>query len=228
VLRREVTFKNHEFRIGDALIGLYRICTDLEHLEEETPHSHCYYEFHFVVKGEYLYSIDGKTLCVLAGEMVLIPPDVLHQAVIPGRSVEVSVLSISIKKCMDGQGAFADIIKCFDDHAALAVKQSAMLCEYISQFDKSCQSSSLIDLLKRKELSCKIMAELLLAFGFEEQNHPAMDSGNFDILLETYVRNSRMPLHEIADRLGYSRRQLSRIVKVRYGKTFAQLRREYG
>jgi hypothetical protein len=65
VLRREVTFKNHEFRIGDALIGLYRICTDLEHLEEETPHSHCYYEFHFVVKGEYLYSIDGKSLCVL-------------------------------------------------------------------------------------------------------------------------------------------------------------------
>lgn len=224
-MSREVTFENDEFCIGDALIGIYRICTDLEHSEEETPHSHSYYELHLVLKGEYLYSIFDKTVSVREGEMVLISPDVPHKAVIPGANVEVSVLSISIKKCSEGQGVYGPIIKCFNKHASLAVKQSAVLRDLISRFDIMCQNRSLVGLFKRKELACKIISDVLLSFGLGEQNRSAAEPMDFDILLETLVQNSRMPLYEIADRLGYSQRQISRIIKERYGMTFAQLRR---
>ena len=56
-----------------------------QHLEQVESHAHTYYEFYFFLEGNRCMEIDGESYPLRYGDIVLIPPGVLHRAVIHGK-----------------------------------------------------------------------------------------------------------------------------------------------
>ncbi|WP_310603643.1 AraC family transcriptional regulator [Anaerosporobacter sp.] len=55
-------------------------------LMQVKPHTHNYYEFYFFLEGEVSIKIEEETYALKAGDIVLIPPNVYHHAIIHDKS----------------------------------------------------------------------------------------------------------------------------------------------
>ena len=71
---------------GDTRISIYLIDLAEDHktpLPDTRPvmHSHFYYELHYAARGQYLYRFSDREIFLRQGEMLLIPPNVIHGAI---------------------------------------------------------------------------------------------------------------------------------------------------
>jgi quercetin dioxygenase-like cupin family protein len=57
---------------------------DIEPGREFPEHSHPHEQISYVLEGEVVFTLDGQTCILRAGEGVTIPPNVPHSATFPG------------------------------------------------------------------------------------------------------------------------------------------------
>ncbi len=81
--------------ISDCCFKSLRLGSD-RHLTTLKPHRHSGFEIHFITKGHQIYEINGDLLNIDAGEMLVLPPDVLHRTSDFDVSAEKLALSFSL------------------------------------------------------------------------------------------------------------------------------------
>lgn len=221
----DIKLEYEQISFGNALVRLYQIESDMAIAEREQVHSHSYYELHTVLQHSHTYTIGEKTVLVQPGELVIIPPGTAHKAVPPWEKSNIAVLSVSIRLLPSGEAVFDSLIQRLDVCSAVAIPLSGRLVRLIDAYNVSSQKG-MKNVFHRKLAACEILVGIFDAVGCGEGSRAGRSQVDFDIMLETLVHNSDVPLHEIAQRLGYSQRQVSRIIQKRYGKTFSQLRKE--
>ncbi|UCC62079.1 MAG: cupin domain-containing protein [Anaerolineae bacterium] len=74
------------FRRAVYLEGLMLTFFDFEPGLEIPEHAHPHEQISYVLAGEMVFTLDGETRTLRAGEGATIPPDVPHGAVFPGRA----------------------------------------------------------------------------------------------------------------------------------------------
>lgn len=225
---RDIEFESEQIRFGDAEIGIHRII-NVHARSFEASHTHThryYYEIHVMKKGEYLYSVGDKNVLLKSGEMIIIKPNTEHKSFLLKNDVEIVVLCLSLKKAVGSEGFF----RCFTDglnkYSSKALPIPNALTRKIINYCASPKSNDSIGYLCHRKLdACEIAVAI-----FDiccTQNHYKYDMDtDFDIMLDTFVHSSQIRLHEMADRLGYSERQMSRKIKELYGKTLTEIRKE--
>ena len=222
----DIRCESEDFQFGNALVSLYRIKSDTAIAERELIHSHSYYELHFIHQGKHTYHIAKTDVPVSAGEMIVIKPGDTHKAVFPQEGTRFTVLSISIKLLPEGESVYSLMTESLNQASCKAIPLDGKLLYKLLDYYSLPSSYSLTELFYRKLAACEIIIGILDAIGCVGQSYNSVSKIDFDIMLETLVHNSSVPLFEIAERLGYSERQISRKIKQRYGKTFTQLRKE--
>ena len=72
-------FNQRQYMLSDDFEIFYYSDTDFKSVD---LHSHDYYEFYFFIEGNVRMEIDGREYPVEPGEMVLIPPGIMHRALV--------------------------------------------------------------------------------------------------------------------------------------------------
>jgi len=222
----DIKLEREEVIFGNALVSLYKIKSDTAVAQREQEHTHSYYELHLMLRHGHTYTIGGKTVPVKPGEMVIICPGTVHRSVPLQQCDNVAVLAVSVKQQTSGKNLFGSLIQRLNASTAVAIPLSRMLADRIAGYGIHSPRTGIRDTLHKKLAACEILVGIFDAIGCGEEDCTGAAEVDFDMMLETLVHNSGVSLGEIAERLGYSPRQTSRIIQKRYGKTFTQLRKE--
>jgi AraC-like DNA-binding protein len=75
-------------------LAYYNNATDEFHIQCVTdthlashPHSHGYFQIYYVISGNLYHYVGGESACMVKGDMVIIPPDVIHHVSADGGTV---------------------------------------------------------------------------------------------------------------------------------------------
>lgn len=222
----DVRFESAEHFFDNALVRLYKINDGSKPMPTHSVvHSHGYYELHLVTKGEYTYTIDGKNLCVRAGELTVIKPDTLHKSVVFSEDIEVSVLGLTVHKISDDSDFCKTLTEKLDETLCTALMLPTRLADKIVDYCMRPVADTVADYCKNKLTACEIAVGLITLICDNDTFYRSSACVDFDIMLETFISMPSVTLKQMAQRLNYSERHLARMIKSRYGMSLTDLRR---
>ena len=76
-------FNTRQYMLSKDFEIFYYSDTNIKNVED---HTHSYYEFYFLIGGSVSINIDGKDYPLTTGDMILIPPNVMHHVNILNQS----------------------------------------------------------------------------------------------------------------------------------------------
>lgn len=186
-------------------------------------HSHQFFELHIIESGRRLYRTEDRVFPLEAGQFCLFAPGVYHTPIYTAESVETFGFSFELMK---QPAAVRDWLE----------QQSKLRPVWVGDADTMLQ---VIDLLRQQNRgrfareALETAASLLLlqlARSLEEQSLPPTPVQQDRNELRGYLMDDFFHQHfhlpngeaVLARQLGVSRRQLDRILKKRYGKSFRE------
>lgn len=201
-------------------------------------HAHSYYEILFSTQGEFFVDTsDGTVMEVGVGDLCLIPPGHYHGTRAGSENSQKLALRFHYSKRTDSRGKESVYVPF---HRAMSACYSAIL------ITQNREMSNLLALLQREILSCEPVTReyiqallsqfyILLLRRWKGFCKPCMENGDSDtwkeleqrrLWVEEYFQEFYAhPITEehMAARMNLSKRQVSRVLKELYGKSFRQL-----
>lgn len=220
---------------GDTRISIYLIHLSQAHtapLPDTQPvmHSHFYYELHYAAQGQYLYRFSDRDCLLRQGEMLLIPPNVLHGTIDKASgSYTPYVLSLSLT-ATESAGKFYPSFAAMLGAAALnPMRAPASLPGQIEILQQTDLYNSVLGVCRLKAAVADLISDLfhlLRPYGAEEETMPEPPCGaEVTILLENLVNRPDITLEQIAAAINYSTRHTARLIKNIYGASLSEIRR---
>ncbi len=218
---------------GDALFHLYQFnhFSKSPNSDQTIHHEHRFYEIHIARGGAYTYEIDGKHIDLRENQMLIIPPDVSHAAVVSASwDYEFSTISLSLDK-MDGENGFFSFFHTSLNNCALKpINVPQSFIRRASEFVRGETYSAIKGECYMKMQSAALVYEL-----FEILNHfgtATEPKGRTEnecdrlILLDTLLNDPGISLYEIAEKMNYSTRHTARLIKSIYGSSISEIRKK--
>lgn len=223
----DIRIESEEVCFGGTSVSLHKILEPVNYNPSEGMlHTHCYYELHLIVQGSYTYRIKDASIQVNAGELLIIKPEHVHRAVVQKNGVQIVILGLSLKALQPCDSFYPYFVKSLDDNASVPLCLPRPLFHNFISYSLLSADSSIRSLCHRKLEACEVIVRLFELIGSDSVVRSEAAPTGFDIVLETLIQNPEITLQEIAVRMGYSQRQLSRKIKEKYAMTFRQLRKE--
>ena len=199
-----------------------------------SPHNHCDYELKYVVSGTSTQIVDGKTVILSAGDLLVIPPYTYHFQT-ESSNEDLIKYSIRLSVKQPTAGASAGRIKKYTELSDLLSNVSVIK-------DKKMELRTFFDIIDAEitekdygffdalQASCQ---SLLLRIIRMTQRSPSntwcsdeiKHNGNIKTKLDTFIHRNYMydvKLDELAKELNVSRRHASRLVMKEYNKSFIE------
>lgn len=220
---------------GDTRISIYLIDLAQGHkmpLPDARPvmHSHFYYELHYAARGQYLYRFSDREIFLRQGEMLLIPPNVIHGAIDKESDTYTPhVLSLSLT-ATEAAGKFYPIFASILGAAALQpLKAPTSLPDQINILQQKALYDSVLGICRLKAAAGSLISDLfhlLRPYGAEAETTPEPPcDAEVAVLLENLVNRPDITLEQIAAAINYSPRHTARLIKNTYGASLSEVRR---
>ena len=232
---------NENFRIdgttikyGDAEFTFYNIKL-IELYDRPEPnatlHAHTSYELHFMTKGEYTFRTNDAEVTVKSGNYLIIPPQLVHYSAVTSNKFESVVIQFQLEKKNGKKGFFDYFEKTLNDNAYKSLKASTELMKNVTDFKKSNKMSGIEGLCFRKaNLTGFVynMFDSLNGFKLEDDNESITEDKSDILFLIDHMVTSRIyTLSDIAERTGYSTRNISRLILSIYKMPYSEMKRKY-
>ena len=221
-------------KYGDAEFTFYNI-KHLELYEKPEPnaalHAHAYYELHFFTRGEYVFQSSDKKVKVHAGEFIIMPPQFKHYSVVVSDMYESIVMQFQLEKKNGKRGLYDYFEKSLQDNTFTALSGSNELIKDIKQFQNASNISGIEAICLRKAKLTDIIYQMFsLINGFSidgEKNLINEDKSDILILIDHMVTSRKYTLNDIAQKTGYSTRNISRLISSIYKMPLSEMKRKY-
>lgn len=221
-------------KYGDAEFTFYNIkLLELYDRPEQnaTLHAHKSYELHFLTKGEYTFRTNDEEITVKSGNYLIIPPQLVHYSAVTSDSFESIVIHFQLEKKSGKKGLFDYFEKTLADHAYKSLKASTELMKNVTDFKKSNNMSGIAGMCFRKaNLTGFVynMFDSLNGFRLEDDSESVTeDKSDILFLIDHMVTSRTYTLNDIAERTGYSRRNISRLILAIYKMPYSEMKRKY-
>ncbi|MBE5892494.1 MAG: AraC family transcriptional regulator [Lachnospiraceae bacterium] len=215
--------------VGDAKIIVMEVMgkTAVLYEQKEVLHSHSYYEIQVLKKGSCNIKAHNRNMLFSEGEMIIIRPGDLHVPAIKlSDSLEKYALALRVEKCPGEEGYFDYFKEILDKHALIPLKVSRELMEKVLLFfdlrPASIRETFLINLTAHE-----ILYGIFDTFEDFVMDNPLTNSEGIvlreheEALLDVLVNSPiQLTLPDIAERLGYSVRQVQRFIQKKYGMPY--------
>ena len=213
-----------ELEYGDAAITLYSFPGTPAHTPIRQWHRHVYYELHFSLDATAECRFSDKNMLLHPGEVLIIPPSVIHESITCDVVGDIVVLSVELKKC-DGIRGFYDIITSALNTAALTpVKLSGLGKEVLQVFGNKELYRAVLGVCRLKACASQVIYSLFSAI--LEDSPCNEDCEKVKVLVDNLILRPDMTVSQIAKAANYSERQVSRLIKKQYGMPLTELRRQ--
>jgi AraC-like DNA-binding protein/mannose-6-phosphate isomerase-like protein (cupin superfamily) len=186
-------------------------------------HTHIYYELHFSFENTVTIKFKDRELTVNPGELLIIPPSVMHESIIyDSSSKDYKVLSIEIEKTEKGEDFYNAFINALNTYALKPIKIHDINKQAVFSFGNKKLYDSLFGICQLKMYASEVICAL---FKNTLKDKPVTDDYNkVKIIIDYMLSYPQVTLGEIAEATNYSQRQISRIIKEQYGTTFSEIR----
>lgn len=216
-------------QLGDAefTVLIFKKNTHTEQGTERVFHCHSHYELHYNPGPESIVTFDTGVRAVGTGDLLLIGPDMLHLSVVPSST---KVLAFALNGTEGKKGFYDRFCKGLEQASRQTVPASAKFRKLMGEFESAEIDDSFSSYCRMKLLVTELLMELFALWGFfcEESDIRAqqpVSTAAFYAALDSLVFGNTS-LYQIAEELGYSVRQTSRIISMRYGMSLSRLRRK--
>ena len=220
---------------GDACFLLYHFNREAEVVALTKPpdrnyHQHPFYELHFCKEGTISFTVEEKEYTVEAGQAILIAPGHPHFPMSDVKTCQRIVISFNMTRDMTRAEGDEDFYDFFSSLLALYT------CDILPVSDGLREKLLLLESLSGAGNIMERCRYIAAAYGFiscfmEELNCSREDihrkyapENDLQLMLENMVYDFRYSLPEIAQRLGYSKRHVSRLIRQKYGMSLSALR----
>lgn len=218
---KNVYFVDIEYE--DAKVSFF----DFKESEKESGrhwHKHIFYELHFSFEETLTYKFTDFTLTLNPGELLIIPPSVMHESVIyEMNSSKFKVLSVEIERTGSGKVFYDALTNGLGILALKPVKLSGISPESVLSFGKKELYESVLGICELKMYATRIVYALLKKTSRDKAVKSNRDTAG--ILIDNMIFSPEYSLDEIAEITNYSKRHVSRLIKEQYGATFSQIRK---
>jgi len=216
-------------QLGDAefTVLIFKKTASTGQGTERVFHCHSHYELHYNPGPERLVTFDTGVRAVGTGDLLLIGPDMLHLSVVP---MSTKVLAFALTGIEGKKGFYDRFCQGLEQASRQTFPASAKFRKLMGEFENAEIDDSFSSYCRMKLLVTELFMELFALWGFfrEESNVGAqqpVSTAAFYAALDSLVFGNAS-LHQIAEELGYSIRQTSRIISMRYGMSLSRLRRK--
>ena len=217
---------------GDARFRLYDIRLGQGTSDLLQPHEHHYYELHFAERGRHDYTVNGRTVTLKAGELLILSPNAFHNPVAAADRGEYrhTVLEFSLTQGV-GRGGFYDYFcATLARLSCRAVAVPRALTEKVMAFKAGRRTDEIGPTCYRQAEASLLICELFSALdGFSPDGLRAVavpDRSEDLVLLENLVNLPGRSLQEIAAAVHYSERHTARLIRRIYHMSLSELRRK--
>lgn len=180
--------------------------------------------------GQYLYHFSDREILLRQGEMLLIPPNVIHGAIDKeSDSFTPHVLSLSLT-ATEAAGKFYPAFSAMLSDAAMHPMQApASLPDQLRILQEKELYRSVLGVCRLKAAAGSLIFDLfhlLRPYGAEAETVPEPPCGaEVTVLLENLVNRPETSLEQIAAAINYSPRHTARLIKNTYGASLSEIRR---
>ena len=217
---------------GDARFRLYDIRLGGGAGQTPQPHEHHYYELHFAHRGHHTYTVNGQSVTLRCGELLILPPEAFHQPVTLANVGDYrhTVFEFSLTQGT-GRGGFYDYFcATLSRLSCRPVSVPSTLLQAVETFKKGVRTDEIGPTCYRQAEAAMLICELFSALdGFAPEGCRAVaepDRSEDLILLENLVNLSGRSLREIAAAIHYSERHTARLIRRIYHMSLSEIRRK--
>ena len=161
--------------------------------------------------------------------MLVIPPGEYHYTSPVIYSSRVLILSFSIKQVQSREKLYSEIIKMLESMSSAPFLLSDSLIEQLIKF-KTSVAETFYDISEMKVETYRMMLNFLNEIGIFKhplESNTAYRNPNDDmLLLERFINDRLYNLATIAEFLGYSVKQVQRMIKKNYGMSYRELHKK--
>lgn len=221
--------KSANVYVGDAKIIVMEVVSKpaVSYEQKEVLHSHSYYEVQVLERGSCRIKAHNQNVMVSEKEMIIIRPGDLHvQAIKLSDFLEKHTLALRVEKCSGEEGYFEYFKEILDKHALSPLKVTPELMEKVLLFF-SLRPASIRETFLVNLTAHEVLYGIFESFeDFVSDNLFTNSEGvvlreHEEALLDVLVNSPiQLTLPDIAERLGYSVRQVQRFIQKKYGMPY--------
>lgn len=218
-------------------------CVYLTKHNRYTPpfaHTHTFFEIIYVLKGNCLHNVHGKSYTMQEGDLCMISPAVEHSIFADGNSIVINILirRSNIEDIFFNALRDQNIISDFLVNS-IYLKDYAAYIIFHTFSDEDVKEQILemyLEQFENEELSDRIISSMLMIFFIKlvrkykrtVETPSALPSGAASAQLLHYIVNGfgTITLNELAAKLNYSVPYCSRYIKEMTGQSFTQLQKK--
>lgn len=223
-----------KIQFGDACFLLYDFNREAEislpKVLDNNYHQHPFIEIHFITSGGMTFIVEERRFRVEKGQAILITPGHPHFVKtdeLDGDRIVISLNMTRSASASDGDEGFFDYFNTllsWYTYSILTISEA--LWSKLLRLNRMPGDGDI-------SVRCRYIAAAydFLTCLMEELNCSRDNSlrkyapeSNLPLMLENMVYDFRYSLPEIAERLGYSRRHVSRLIRQKYGMSLSSLR----
>jgi len=205
---------------------------EMENLPDNQLHSHLMWECHIVTLGSVDFQFEREMIPLQAGEMLWIPPNMLHYPFPKESQNSEIVYHFTIEGAARNGSLYSYFSETLDEMKCRTIRLNhELLHRFIKLSDLfKCMTIRDYCYLQKEAYACIFMLfDSFNGFRFRDnRRNTFMCSDNKLILLEKGIQNARYSLKDIAEELGYTPRHTARLIRQIYGKCLYDLRDEMG
>ena len=213
----------------DTRVLFYRISMEKSRFsahQETIVHSHFYYEIHFACKGEYRYHFADRDILLQRGQMLIIPPDTVHESVDTTEDYLPLVVSVSFTPLTENARFCLFFTSALDEAGLKPIHWMRELKEDAETLLNAVCYDTLLGICRLKNVASDFIYLLLKQLHTEDCSVcDSADRIQTLVLLENLVNHPGATLADIASAINYSPRHTSRLIKETCGATLSEIRR---
>lgn len=209
---------------GDAEASFFNIVLEPEPECAEYEHRHGYYEVH-IANDPYRLLLDNAKVDVKENEMIIIPPSVKHRIIVAKGQKKPSVVLFTLRKIAGDKGFYEHFCKVLNQNASKPISSVNIDADKTELLKNTEYYKTVLGILKLKAVASDFFEALFRKLDIDK-NLLVNGCRDMEVLIDVLVNRPDMTVQKIAAATNYSPRQISRIIKQRYGMTLTEFKKQ--
>lgn len=207
---------------GDAQVSFYNI--ELQSTEDSgnVEHRHCYFEVH-IAEDSYTLMVGQQSIDMPKGKMIIIPPDTVHTTKLPCGKKKPTVLSMSFERTNGNKRFYDNFLYVLYKNALVPISAQGLDDVELSALRNSKLYSTMLGQMKLKAVTAEFLYKFFKVINAGDVKSVGRDR-DITVLIDNLINKPDMTVKKISEATNYSPRQITRIIKQRYGMTLTEFK----
>lgn len=222
----------YSFTIDDMDVNCYWEYGKAEtyHFWDSPVHFHFMHEIHFILENEVTFVVGNEKHLLQHGDACLISANAMHYPVVTDPSMSRISFFIALKKTNENGKAYEYFSSLFSHPQAFIVRQDVKAKEYLMNFMDCANSDSYLSTQMARAFLELFFLQFCNCISKNEQMQNKYcqneeELASIKIKIDNFISRKYMnnvTIDELAQTIGYSKSQTSRIIMKITGKTFPE------